>query len=159
PILITGKLRLWFGPALAAVAQNILNAVKVQVSVEGGSANARGFPSRFLEVNNWMIQNMEPVMDPYIPIVCTQSGTQNTMWGITVDPESQARPSVEVGFLQGYEIPQIFTKVPNTQRLGGGVDAMMGDFYSMDQDMKIVTVLGGVQIDGRSSVASTGQSV
>src|ERR1019366_5764664 len=48
PILITGKLRLWFGPALAAVAQNILNAVKVQVSVEGGSANAQGFPSQFL---------------------------------------------------------------------------------------------------------------
>ncbi len=41
-------------------------------------------------------------------------------------------------------------------RMGGGVDPMMGDFYSMDQDMKIVGVMGGTQIDGRSTVASTG---
>jgi hypothetical protein len=44
-------------------------------------------------------------------------------------------------------------------RMGGGVDAMLGDFNTMDQDMKIVTVFGGVQIDGRSTVASTGQGV
>jgi hypothetical protein len=53
-------------------------------------------------------------------------------------------------------VPQIFTKVPNTQRMGGGVDPMLGDFYTMDNDMKIVTVMGGTQIDGRSTVASDG---
>jgi len=79
------------------------------------------------------------------------------MWGITVDPQAQARPNTEVGFLNGFETPQIFQKVPNTMRVGGGVDQMMGDFYTMDQDMKIVTVMGGVQIDGRSTVASTGR--
>ena len=98
-------------------------------------------------------------MDPYIPIVCTASGTQNSTWGITVDPESVARPNSEVGFLTGFETPQIFSKVPNTQRMGGGVDAMMGDFNTLDQDMKIVTVFGGTVIDGRTTVASTGQSV
>jgi hypothetical protein len=40
--------------------------------------------------------------------------------------------------------------------MGGGVDAMMGDFYSMDSDTKIVTVFAGTQIDGRSTVASNG---
>ena len=49
--------------------------------------------------------------------------------------------------------------MPNTQRMGGGVDPMLGDFLTMDQDMKIVTVMGGTQIDGRSTVASTGQGV
>jgi hypothetical protein len=79
------------------------------------------------------------------------------MWGITINPDSQARPATEVGFLQGFETPQIFQKVPNTMRMGGGVDPMMGDFYSMDQDMKIVGVMGGTNIDGRTTVASFGQ--
>jgi hypothetical protein len=58
--------------------------------------------------------------------------------------------------LTGFETPQMFQKVPNTMRMGGGVDPMMGDFYSMNQDTKIVTVMGGSQIDGRSTVGSTG---
>ena len=159
PILITGRLKLWYGPDLAAVAENLMNASEVGVSVEGGSQNAQGFPTQWLKVNNWMIRNMDLVMDPYIPIVCTAGGIQRSMWGITVDPESVARPNSEVGFLTGFETPQIFSKVPNTQRMGGGVDAMMGDFNSLDQDLKICTVFGGVQIDGRTTVASTGQSV
>ena len=44
-------------------------------------------------------------------------------------------------------------------RMGGAPEPMLGDFYTMDQDMKIVTVMGGVQIDGRSTVASTGAGV
>ena len=47
-------------------------------------------------------------------------------------------------------------ELPNTQRLGGGVEPMLGDFYTMDQDIKCITVMGGTQIDGRSTVASKG---
>ncbi len=155
PILITGRLKLWFGPSLLVTANNLMNQLSVFLTNEGGGAGSAQ-PAQFLQVNNWLIQNMDLVMDPYIPIVCTTSGVKNTMWGITVDPNTQNRPSIEVGFLNGFETPQIFTKVPNTARMGGGVDPMMGDFYSMDQDMKIVTVMGGKQIDGRSTVASTG---
>lgn len=157
PILITGRLKLWFGPANLATANNVMNSISVFLQNEGGTGNAQGFPAQFVQTNiNWILKNMDLVMDPYIPIVCTTSGIQNTMWGITVDPNSQNRPNTEVGFLQGFETPQLFQKVPNTMRMGGGVDAIMGDFYTMDQDMKIVTVMGGVQIDGRSTVASTG---
>jgi hypothetical protein len=158
PIYVTGRLKLWYGPALEGTANNVMNALSVYVQNQGGVGNTQGFPVQFLNVQPWMIQRMDPIMDPYIPIVCTAAAGR-TMWGITVDPQSQARPSIEVGFLNGYETPQIYTKLPNTQRMGGGVDAMMGDFYSMDQDMKIVGVFGGTQIDGRSTVASTGQSV
>jgi hypothetical protein len=159
PILITGRLKLWFGPSLLVAANNLMNMLNVYVQNEGGTGNTQGFPAEFVNVNNWLIQNMDLVMDPYIPIVCTTSGVQNTAWGIVVDPASQNRPDVEIGFLQGFEAPQIFTKVPNTMRLGGGVDPMLGDFYSMDQEMKIITVMGGTAIDGRSTVASTGQGV
>jgi hypothetical protein len=158
PIMITGRLKLWYGPSLEGTANNVMNALSVFVQNQGGVGNTQGFPVQFLNVQPWMIQRLDPIMDPYIPIVCTGSA-RKTMWGITVDPESQARPSIEVGFLSGFETPQIYTKLPNTQRMGGGVDAMMGDFYSMDQDMKIVSVFGGIQIDGRSTVASTGLGV
>lgn len=157
PIMITGKMYCYYGPSNYAVAMNLKNQLSVFLSNEGGGANAQGFPTQFLQVNNWAIQNMEFIMDPYIPIVCTTSGTQDTLWGIVVDPMSQNRPCVEVGMLTGFETPQMFQKVPNTMRMGGGVDPMMGDFNSMNQDTKIVTVMGGSQIDGRSTVASTGQ--
>jgi len=155
PILITGRLKLWFGPSLLVTANNVMNQLSVFLTNEGGGAGSAQ-PAQFLQVNNWLIQNMDLVMDPYIPIVCTDANKKLTSWGITVDPNTQNRPSIEVGFLNGFETPQIFTKVPNTQRMGGGVDPMMGDFYSMDQDMKVVTVMGGTQIDGRSTVASNG---
>lgn len=160
PILVQGRVQLWFGPTLVAVANNLRKAIDLQVSVEGGSQNAQGFPTQFIRTNpDWLMQNLDLILDPWIPIICTTTGTQNTMWGLTVDPNSVERPSCEMGFLQGFREPQLFSKVPNTQRLGGGVDAMMGDFNTLDQDTKIMTVFGGTQIDGRTTVASTGQSV
>lgn len=158
PILITGTMYLVYGPAYEAAAKNLMNQMANFIQVEGGTGNAQGFPSQFIQTNNWAIKNMVPIMDPFMPIVITGAAS-TTSWGIVVDPNAQNRPCVEMGFLNGYQTPQIYTKLPNTQRMGGGVDAMMGDFYSMDQDMKIVGVFGGTQIDGRSTVASTGLGV
>lgn len=158
PILMTGKPILFYGPAYFATAQNLKNMLTNFVSVEGGLTNASGFPSQLVQVGNWALQNMELVLDPYMPIVMSAASGNiaNTAWGIVMDPGGQQRPAVELGFLQGFETPQIYQKVPNTQRIGGGVEPMMGDFFSMDQDMKIVTVFAGKQIDGRSTVGSTG---
>ena len=157
PILVTGRMKLWFGPANVAAARNLKESLTLMVQNEGGlaSATAGGFPTQLITVRNWLMGDFDLIMDPYIPIVCQQSPGS---WGITVDPMSQARPSIELGFLAGFETPQIFTKVPNTSRVGGGVEQMMGDFYTMDQEMKIVTVFGGKQIDGRTTVASNGKS-
>jgi hypothetical protein len=153
PIIITGRLKLWYSSQLEGTVQNVMNALSVYVQNQGGVGNTQGFPVQFLNVQPWMIQRLDPVMDPYIPVVCP---TYPNMWGITADPMVQNRPATEVGFLNGFETPQLFTKVPNTMRLGGGVDPTLGDFYSMDQDMKIVVVMGGANIDGRSTVASLG---
>jgi hypothetical protein len=159
PIMITGKMYCFYAPANYAVAMNLKNSLNISVSVEGGSQNTQGFPTQWLQMNNWVIQNLEFIMDPYIPVVCTDATKKNTSWGIVVDPASQNRPAVEVGMLNGFETPQMFQRVPNTQRMGGGVDAMMGNFDNMNQDTKIVTVMGGSQIDGRSTVASNGSGV
>jgi hypothetical protein len=157
PILITGRIKLVYPPALHVTANNLMNQLSVYLSNEGGGqAGSTGFPAQFLQVNNWLIQNMDLVMDPYIPIVVTNGARGNTSWALVVDPNTQNRPCVEMGTLNGYDTPQIFSKVPNTQRVGGGIDAMLGDFYSMDQELKIISVFGGTQIDGRSTVASNG---
>jgi Mrp family chromosome partitioning ATPase len=70
----------------------------------------------------------------------------------------QARPSLELGFLNGFDTPQLYQKLPNTMRVGGGVDPLLGDFYTMDQEFKGLLVMGGTQGDGRSTVSSTGQA-
>jgi hypothetical protein len=59
--------------------------------------------------------------------------------------------------LTGFETPQLYQQVPNTMRVGGGVDPMLGDFNTMNQNFKGLLVMGGTQIDGRSSAWSTGQ--
>lgn len=162
PILVTGRLKVWFGPQLVAVANNLKKTMSAQISVEGGNFNTQGFPTQFLNVNpDWLFDRMDMVLCPWIPQIITNgtATTKNTAWGIIVDPESVQRPAIEFGQLQGYEQPQLFSKVPNTQRLGGGVDPMLGDFNTMDNDVKILTVFGGVVIDGRTAVASTGQGV
>lgn len=157
PIMITGGMYLVYGPALKGVAESILNQTKTMMANAGDLAATTNFPTQWVETNSWYIRDMTPVMDPYIPIVCTTGTTQDTLWYIVVDPNTQNRPAVEFGQLTGYETPQLYSKLPNTQRLGGGVDALMGDFYSMDQDMKVVTVMGALQVDGRSTVGSTGR--
>jgi hypothetical protein len=152
PILMTGQARLWYGPAYTAAAQNLKRSLNMYLTQEGG-VSGTAQPGMFVNVENWLMQDLELVLDPYIPVIAPNHATS---WGITIDPNSLNRPSVEVGFLNGYEEPQIFSKVPNTQRMGGGVDPTLGDFYTMDSDMKIVTVMGGKAIDGRSTVASNG---
>ena len=159
PITFDGQLYLWHGPALHTTAMALLSAMQADISVGGGTTNAEGFPSQRLRVGTeYVVRNMKPIQDKYIPLTATSASgnIKNTMWGLMYEPAAQARPALELGQLQGFEQPQLFQKVPNTMRVGGGVDPMLGDFYSMDQEYKGCIVFGGTQIDGRSTVASTG---
>jgi hypothetical protein len=79
-------------------------------------------------------------MDPYIRSPFTN---KPNAWLMFLDPELVERPAIEFGVLQGFRTPQLFQRVPNTQRVGGGVEPAMGDFLTMDNDMKIVSVFGG----------------
>ncbi len=40
---------------------------------------------------------------------------------------------------------------------GGGLRPDLGDFYTMSQEMKVLSVYGGKQVAGQSTVASTGR--
>ena len=94
-----------------------------------------------------------------LALCCTTAGVKDTAWGLMYDPNAQARPALEMGFLTGFDTVQIYQEVPNTMRVGGGVDPALGNFYTMNQNFKGLLVMGGTQIDGRSNVWSTGQGV
>lgn len=159
PITLTGTKYLWYGPALETTAKALMAALQADISVGGGTTNSDGFPSQRLRVNaNYITGGFVPVLDKYIRIVASSaSGSiKDTMWGITYEPDVQPRPSVVFGMLRGFETPQIFQRAPNTMRVGGGLDPTLGDFLTMDLDYKAIAVFGGTQVDGRSTVASTG---
>jgi hypothetical protein len=154
-----GRMYLVHGPSQMAAANNAIKAVNMFVTNEGGTqTTSNSFIQQMLQVPNWVANNITPIMDPYMPLVMAGAAGNiaQTAWALILDPNEQERPGVEVGFLNGFETPQIFQKAPNTMRVGGGIDPMMGDFYSMDQEMKIIGVMGGTVIDGRSMVGSTG---
>lgn len=142
-----------YGSKYYAAMENLMNQLSVQVSVEGGTTNSDGFPSQFVQVNNWLIKKFRPIYNPYIDTLVT--GNPGS-WLLVADPGSVERPAVEVGTLKSFDTPQLFEEVPNTQRVGGGLEPQMGNFYTMNRNMKIISIFGGTWIDGRSTVASDG---
>jgi hypothetical protein len=166
PIEIPGKLYLVVGPSLYVTANNIMHQLSVDVNLMGGTTQGAGsgatatlFNGQRIKVDNWIIGNMTVIMDPYLPIVTTTAGTKLTQWYIFADPTSQGRPALEFGTLRGFDTPQLFQKVADTMRVGGGIVQELGDFRSMSTEFKALMAFGGVQLDGRSAVASTGQGV
>jgi len=149
PILVEGAV-LIYPPALHVTVQNLMN--QLTVDFPGVAPGVDGDVT--VRVNNWIIRNLEAVMDPYIPIVAsTANGT--TSWILASRPDS-GRPIAEMGFLAGYEEPQLFRKAPNAMRVGGGVDEQHGDFESMSHHYKGVVAFGGVAMEPKAAVASSG---
>lgn len=159
PIQFDGTLYLFYGPSLHTTAMNLIKSMSANLSILGGNQNAQGFPTARVNVENWMAASVVPIQDKWIPVVCTAAGIKNTTWGLMYAPETQPRPSIELGFLNGFDSPQLYQEVPNTMRIGGGVDPSLGNFYSMNQNFKGLLVMGGAPIDGRSTVISTGAGV
>ena len=147
PIAVDG-VTLVYPPALHVSVQNVLNALTVDVSEDGGTSN------QVVRVNNWMVRNLNAVMDPYIPIVAS-TANGSTSWFLFADPNA-GRPAVEVGFLAGFEEPQLYQKLGNTMRVGGGIDQMAGSFETMSHEYKGVMAYGGSTMDAKAAVASNG---
>lgn len=146
PIALEG-IRLVHGPGLRITVQNILNQLEVDLTTDGGTAN------RTVRVNNWLVRGLTAVEDPYIPLVATNNG--DTSWLLTTSPAS-GRPVARMRFLQGFEMPQLYQKAPNTQSLGGGLDASVGDFDSMAREWKGLVAFGGATIEPKAALGSNG---
>lgn len=147
PILIEG-VELVVPPALQITAENILNSLQIEVTEAGGTAAQK------LIATNWMKNRVRLNVDPYIPIVA-KTANGNTSWGLFANPTT-GRPIAEMAFLRGHEEPEVFMKAPNAQRVGGGQDAMNGDFDTDSIEYKVRHVLGGTVMDPKAGVASNG---
>lgn len=147
PIVIEG-FTLWVPPALEVTALNILNALQLELTGGGGTSEQK------LITANWVKQRMTLAVGYYIPIV-SSSANGNTSWILAASPEGQ-RPLGELGKLRGHEEPEVFIKAPNAQRVGGGVDAMAGDFDTDSIEYKVRHVFGGVAMDPKMAVGSEG---
>lgn len=155
PIMIGGKISLVYGASDYGTAKNLANMLDIMVSNQGGSAgtSTSNTIGQLLRVKNWAMENLELVYDPYLSLVATNNPHS---WMLVCDPMSQERPGVEFGTLTGFKEPQLFTEIPTTQRMGGGPDPTMGNFWSNNQNMKILGVMGASPMDGRSCVGSNG---
>lgn len=153
PILVGGRVFLVYGPGDVAIVKNLMSSLTLNVANEGGSLTGANFPQQWLQVTNWLTAELTPIMDPYLSIVAS---TNPHSWVLVVDPQSSNRPVVEFGNLKGFDTPQIFQRVPSIQRLGGGLETMMGSFDNLNSDLKIIGVHGALQVDGRTTVGSNG---
>ncbi len=135
-------------PALEITGRNILNAIQLELNEAGGSTNTR------LIAQNWMQNKVRLNVDPYIPVIAS-SANGNTSWFLFASP-SNGTPAIEVGYLRGFEQPQIFIKSPNAQRVGGAASPMDGSFELDAIEYKVRHVFGGSLIDPKMSVASNG---
>ena len=152
PILMGGPAYLTYGSADFATAKNLANMLENFTTQQGGVAGT-GQTGQMLRVRNWAMENLTLIYDPYLRLVATAAPYS---WALVLPPGGQNRPAVEIGFLTGFEEPQLFTEIPTTQRMGGGPDPTMGNFWTNNQNLKIMGVMGGTPIDGRSVVGSTG---
>lgn len=155
PIMIGGPMYLVYGASDYGTAKNLANAFDVLTSLQGGQSgtSTSNTIGQLLRVKNWAMENLTLIYDPYLSLVAT---TNPHTWFLVCAPESQERPGIEIGFLSGFKEPQLFTEIATTQRMGGGVDPTMGNFWTNNQNMKIMGVMGASPIDGRSWCGSNG---
>ncbi len=144
PIFIEG-VTLVIPPLLKTDAIEILKAN--QLELVPGTSGTRVFTPPW-------VGDFKMAVDWYLPLIDT-SATKNTTWYLFADPNVN-RPAMEVTFLAGYEKPTLWQKAPNTQRVGGSIDPMMGDFADSSIHQKMMHIIGGTLLDYKVAAASTG---
>lgn len=148
PIVIDGVV-LIVPPLLQLDAEELVKATQLEIVPAPGATTGSGtrvftppWVNRFEVAVNW-----------YQPIVDV-SANKNTTWYLAAMP--QDRPAMEVTFLSGYETPSLWQKAPNSMRLGGGIDPIMGDYEDNSIKQKVMHIIGGTLIDPKMMVTSNG---
>ena len=149
PISVRG-VHLVVPPALELTARAILTSALKQWTEVGAGA---GVP---MPMTNVVPQyGLQLHVDPFLPVVDTTHGT--TGWYVFADPSQGA--SLEVGYLRGYEAPEIVMKASDKVLVGGGmVSPFSGDFATDNVMYRVRHVFGGVQMDPRFTYHQSGAS-
>lgn len=123
------------------------NALSIDSSTVFGASAGLTITTR-----NWM-GSFTPVYAPELRNIMTSNAA--TSWWIFAKPGG-SEPAIEVGFLSGYDTPQLYRKASNTQRISGGIVQEHGDYDTMQTEIKGLIVFGGTRVDPRITMASNG---
>jgi hypothetical protein len=139
-------------------------AVVIPSALEQVAADIQALPTQTTIVNGNTTyvdtfsygKNFEFVVDPWLDAIDTVTG--DTAWYVVPFAGQGARTSLALGFLQGYERPEL--RVHNSTGLyigGGAVPPREGSFRNDDWELRIRHIYGGVALaNGEGTVASTG---
>lgn len=134
----TGGLVLVVPSALEMTARRILDTTEVRIT-DG---------TRTLVTGNSLSNQVQLSVNPWL--------TSATAWYVVPVP-NQGRPALAVGFLRGYETPEIRVKADGGQMLGGGqVPPEDGSFDIDDIQYRARHVIGGSTLVGDAAIASNG---
>lgn len=149
PIVIDG-VELVVPPALMVQANNLLNAIQLNLTASGGTSNTE------VVAVNWMRSRVRLSVNPYIPILA-DNANGNTSWFLFANPNT-GRPAAEIGFLRGHEEPALYERVPDARRIGGG--EVMESFSDDSRAWRVRHVIGGARLTktggAKATVASNG---
>ena len=136
-------------PSLKVVANTIVQATLIRIK------NATN--TQDVEVGNWLSGEVNVVVNPWLPVIDTSANAANT-WYLLPAP-SIARPALTMGFLRGFETPDLRVKADTGQRVGGGsIPAEEGSFDTDDIQYRVRHVTGGTTLDPIAAYASIGTS-
>lgn len=149
PILID-MVHLVVGPGLDIVANNILNAIQIEMTDTGGSSSQK------LIAKNWMANRFKVHVNPYIPRIASSNAA--TSWFLFADPAS-GRAALEFAKLRGHENPELYERMSNSRSVSGGGEALEA-FEDDSHAYKVRHVMGGTQMVNtggqKATVASNG---
>lgn len=136
--------------ALELTAKKILAIQQVRTEVTSGSTVTSTVSG------NPIGSQIQIVVNPWIKKIYNNSAA-DTMWFLLPVPADTINPGVVLGFLRGYETPELRVKANGGLYLGGGaVPARDGSFDNDDFEMRIRHVATGGFMLPAGTIASTG---
>lgn len=132
-------------PALEVVANNIVNALEIEVTQSNNK----------LKVRNWIGGRVKVVVNPWLSVIDT-SNKSATTWYVFPEPNA-ARPGLVLGFLRGHETPDLRVQANQGVSVGGGaIGPEEGSFEDDTTHYRVRHIAGGTTLDPIGTYASTG---
>jgi len=139
------KLVLMVPPALEIVANTILNAATIEVTIA----------DKKVTVTNWLSSKLTVVVNPWLSVI-DKSAKSGATWYIVPEP-SAPRLALAFGFLRGHETPELRVKNDTGTRVdGGSIDPTEGSFDDDSIQYRCRHVMGAATLDPIGTFASTG---
>ena len=134
--------------ALELTARKILAIQSVQVDSVDGDVTTRTI------TGNPVASQVEIVVNPWIKKI---NASADAYWFLIPVPGQSLNPAVALGFLRGYETPELRVKANGGLFLGGGaVPVRDGSFDNDDFEMRIRHIATGGFLVPAGTIASTG---